>query len=227
MKIIISDFDNTFYTDYYEENIKAINEFVDKGNKFVIATGRPLYFLEPAIKDKNIKFTNLICSDGTVIFNDKLEIIYQETIKKETIQKLIEKMKDNPYISDYFINTPYINTKDINISATGLLGVPIEREKAQIFIDEIKEIDPNIKGYLSHKWINIISKEASKSTAIKKLEEINSWKKEDIITAGDNYNDIEMNNDYESFCMEISPDELKNVSNYTVKDFKEIIKKIG
>ena len=46
MKIVVSDFDNTFFTDKYLENIDIINDFVNKGNKFVIATGRPLYLLK-------------------------------------------------------------------------------------------------------------------------------------------------------------------------------------
>ena len=92
MKILISDFDKTFYTENYDNNIKLINEFVNAGNKFVIATGRPLYFLEPSIEGKNINYYNLICSDGTVIFDKNNKILFQEVIKKETIQTLIEKI---------------------------------------------------------------------------------------------------------------------------------------
>ena len=227
MKILISDFDKTFYTENYDNNIKLINEFVNAGNKFVIATGRPLYFLEPSIEGKNINYYNLICSDGTVIFDKNNKILFQEVIKKETIQTLIEKIRNNPHISDYYLNTAYENTKDINVIANGFLGVPIDRDESQKFIDELPEIDENIKGYLSYKWINIISKNASKSSAIKKLIEINNWNYEDIYVAGDYYNDIEMNKDYQSFCFDFSPEELKKVSNYVVKDFSDILKKIG
>ena len=227
MKILISDFDKTFYTENYDNNIKLINEFVTAGNKFVIATGRPLYFLEPSIEGKNINYYNLICSDGTVIFDKNNKILFQEVIKKETIQTLIEKIRNNPHISDYYLNTAYENTKDINVIANGFLGVPIDRDESQKFIDELPETDENIKGYLSHKWINIISKNASKSSAIKKLIEINNWNYEDIYVAGDYYNDIEMNKDYQSFCFDFSPEELKKVSNYVVKDFSDILKKIG
>ena len=227
MKILISDFDKTFYTENYDNNIKLINEFVNAGNKFVIATGRPLYFLEPSIEGKNINYYNLICSDGTVIFDKNNKILFQEVIKKETIQTLIEKIRNNPHISDYYLNTAYANTKDINVTANGFLGVPIDRDESQKFIDKLSEIDENIKGYLSHKWINIISKNASKSSAIKKLIEINNWNYEDIYVAGDYYNDIEMNKDYQSFCFDFSPEELKKVSNYVVKDFSDILKKIG
>ena len=227
MKILISDFDKTFYTENYDNNIKLINEFVNAGNKFVIATGRPLYFLEPSIEGKNINYYNLICSDGTVIFDKNNKILFQEVIKKETIQTLIEKIRNNPHISDYYLNTAYANTKDINVIANGFLGVPIDRDESQKFIDKLPEIDENIKGYLSYKWINIISKNASKSSAIKKLIEINNWNYEDIYVAGDYYNDIEMNKDYQSFCFDFSPEELKKVSNYVVKDFSDILKKIG
>ena len=227
MKILISDFDKTFYTENYDNNIKLINEFVNAGNKFVIATGRPLYFLEPSIEGKNINYYNLICSDGTVIFDKNNKILFQEVIKKETIQILIEKIRNNPHISDYYLNTAYANTKDINVVANGFLGVPIDRDESQKFIDKLPEIDENIKGYLSYKWINIISKNASKSSAIKKLIEINNWNYEDIYVAGDYYNDIEMNKDYQSFCFDFSPEELKKVSNYVVKDFSDILKKIG
>ena len=65
------------------------------------------------------------------------------------------------------------------------------------------------------------------SSAIKKLIEINNWNYEDIYVAGDYYNDIEMNKDYQSFCFDFSPEELKKVSNYVVKDFSDILKKIG
>ena len=227
MKILISDFDKTFYTENYDNNIKLINEFVNAGNKFVIATGRPLYFLEPSIEGKNINYYNLICSDGTVIFDKNNKILFQEVIKKETIKILIEKIRNNPHISDYYLNTAYENTKDINVIANGFLGVPIDRDESQKFIDKLPEIDENIKGYLSYKWINIISKNASKSSAIKKLIEINNWNYEDIYVAGDYYNDIEMNKDYQSFCFDFSPEELKKVSNYVVKDFSDILKKIG
>ena len=227
MKILISDFDKTFYTENYDNNIKLINEFVNAGNKFVIATGRPLYFLEPSIEGKNINYYNLICSDGTVIFDKNNKILFQEVIKKETIQTLIEKIRNNPHISDYYLNTAYANTKDINVIANGFLGVPIDRDESQKFIDKLPEIDENIKGYLSHKCINIIDKNASTSSAIKKLIEINNWNYEDIYVAGDYYNDIEMNKDYQSFCFDFSPEELKKVSNYVVKDFSDILKKIG
>ena len=44
--------------------------------------------VELIIEGKNINYYNLICSDGTVIFDKNNKILFQEVIKKETIQIL-------------------------------------------------------------------------------------------------------------------------------------------
>ena len=77
MKLIVSDFDLTFFDENYDENIELINSFVDKGNMFIIATGRSYELLKKEIENKNIKFKYLICSDGAVILDENLNIIRQ------------------------------------------------------------------------------------------------------------------------------------------------------
>ena len=39
MKILVSDFDKTLFTDEYELNIELVNKFISEGNIFIIATG--------------------------------------------------------------------------------------------------------------------------------------------------------------------------------------------
>ena len=50
MKILVSDFDKTFFTDEIKENVELVSKFMEEGNKFIIATGRPLYLLKPELK---------------------------------------------------------------------------------------------------------------------------------------------------------------------------------
>ena len=38
MKMLVSDFDGTLYTNDYQKNIEAVNRFVEAGNLFVINT---------------------------------------------------------------------------------------------------------------------------------------------------------------------------------------------
>ncbi len=85
MKILISDFDKTFYTENYDNNIKLINEFVNAGNKFVIATGRSYTSIKKEINKYNIPYNYLICNNGSVIFNEQDEIIYKYPISEEIL----------------------------------------------------------------------------------------------------------------------------------------------
>ena len=45
MKLVVSDFDLTFFDEHYDENIELINSFVKKGNLFTIIVCRYAYFI--------------------------------------------------------------------------------------------------------------------------------------------------------------------------------------
>lgn len=226
MKIVVSDFDNTFFTDKYLENIDVINDFVNKGNKFVIATGRPLYLLKKNISHVNIPYCNVICSDGTIIFDKEDKIIYRETIDTEIVKKIVEELKDNDCVEDWFNNEAYQFSKDVEAPSNGILGVPKDREKAMQLIAHLNEKYPDVHAYLSHKWINILNKEISKGTAIEALIKIHNWDEKDVITMGDDFNDVPMNAIFNSYTFDYACDELKDVSTYVVKDFEEAINHI-
>ena len=42
MKILVSDFDRTFYDEKYQESIEMVKKFREKNNVLIIATGRDL-----------------------------------------------------------------------------------------------------------------------------------------------------------------------------------------
>ncbi|MEG0909269.1 MAG: HAD-IIB family hydrolase [Bacilli bacterium] len=227
MKILVSDFDLTFYTNDYKKNIEKVNEFVSKGNIFIIATGRPFYFLMPSISDVHINYSYLICSDGTIVFDKSEQIVIEERIDNSTIKKITTILESSDAISNWYNNEPLKYSNNIENPSNGLLGVPKDRDKAIILVNEINKNFPDIKAYLSHNWINILNKESSKASAIKKLVELNNWELKDVITVGDNYNDIEMNENFESYAVKTAPEELKKVSKHQVLDFIDALKKIG
>ena len=226
MKIVISDFDNTFFTDKYLENIDVINEFVNKGNKFVIATGRPLYLLKKDIENVNIPYCNLICSDGTIIFDREDKIVYRETIDPKIVKKIIDELKESDCVEDWYNNEAYQFSKDVEAPSNGILGVPKDRDKALELINNLNKKYPDTHSYLSHKWINILNKETSKGTGIEALIEIHGWNAEDVITMGDELNDVPMNAIFNSYTFDYACDELKEVSTYVVKDFEDAINHI-
>ena len=93
-------------------------------------------------------------------------------------------------------------------------------------MEEISTLDDNIHAYKSNKWINIIGKNTTKANGILKLLEITGLNKEDVITIGDNDNDISMNEMFESYAVINSSPKLKAVSKHTDKLFKTIIEEL-
>ena len=104
MKILVSDFDNTLFNYNYKQNVKAINEFVDEGNIFVIATGRGYDSLKNDL-DKDLKYSYLICNDGAMLYDDKRLIYFREMnfeVIKDVFERLtLEKCVGEPLIDNF------------------------------------------------------------------------------------------------------------------------------
>ncbi len=227
MKLVVSDFDNTLFTDDYEQNIDKINDFVKKGNMFAIATGRNFEQLKKEIKGKNIKYDYLICNDGAVIFNKKLELIHQTNIELNIVNKIIEILENDCNVTNIFIDDgySYISPKNNNVNA--VIARYTNISKANIIMQRIKNEFPTIDAYLSFRWINIVNKNASKGNAINHLAKKLNINKKNIYTVGDNTNDISMNKMFNGYYMtDLSKPELIEVSKGGTNSVWELINKI-
>ena len=222
MKIIVSDFDNTFYTAEYEKNVQLIKSFIEKGNKFIIATGRPIYLLKPDIEDYNLDCSYIVCNDGGVIFDSEGKKIFEENIDKEVAKEVYELLSKDDNFEEVFIDTALNFSKDINDTFNAILALPKDKKIAQKQIDELMEKYPSIQGYISHRWLNILNKNSSKGNAIKMLMNMNNWSYDDVITIGDNYNDISMLENFNSFILK-GDKNIEDKAKYVVNNFKEML----
>lgn len=226
MKILISDFDNTFYTDKVEDNVIMVNKFIDEGNIFIIATGRPIYLLREDLKKYNIRYNYLICNDGAVVFNKNEEVIHKINIDYHSTIEIYNALKRNIDIEHVYVDAIYdfgeLDSKDYN----GILALPYDINNMNNILNDIIRNYPNVQAYLSHKWLNILSIDASKGNAIKYLQSKNNWNENDIYVIGDNNNDISMTIFDNSYAVSYGKQSFINKCNYTVKDFNELIKKI-
>lgn len=218
MKILVSDFDRTFYDENYQENIEMVKKFREKNNIFIIATGRNLDSLFKVLK--NNYFDYLICNDGAIIFDKNLNIIYQKNIEKLVGKEVYEKYKDlEIYLNDgRNVTNDYNNINKIDIRY-------YDFKKANKVLNEITK-KSCLKGYLSNLWININDINTSKGEAIKFLADKNNWSKKSIYTIGDNVNDISMNEMFNGYCVENSSELLENISLGKFSSLAELIKKI-
>lgn len=224
MKILVSDFDNTLYSENYYENIRKINEFVDNGNIFIIATGRNFNHLRRDLNGVYLKFDYLICNDGAIIFDKNFQIIKRTDINPKTVDQLIEELRKSPNIIETITDDGFNYFRGKTDNNNVVLGRYIDPIAAQHQIQEMMKKYPDIQGYLSSHWINIISRDAGKGTAINYLSELLNWDKNNIYTVGDGINDISMNQMFKGYCIEgISHPELIKVSQGTVKSVKALI----
>lgn len=223
MKILVSDFDNTFFTDDIEENVKLVDEFINQNNIFIIATGRPLYLLKPELIKYKVNYNFLICNDGAVIFDHEDNIIDKTNIDYLTAIQIYNTLKRSYEIEHVYVDAIYdfgeLNSKDFN----GILALPYDRDKVTLLLNEIRYKYPTVQGYLSHHWLNILSIDACKGKAIKYLENMHNWKEECIYTIGDNSNDLSMTTYSNCYAVLSGKKEFIQKCNYKVKNFKEMI----
>lgn len=89
-KMIISDYDQTFYIndEDIERNKIAVGKFEEKGNIFIIATGRSFLDFQNKATAYNINYNYVILNHGATIVDSNDNIIYNLTIENSIIPKI-------------------------------------------------------------------------------------------------------------------------------------------
>lgn len=203
MKIIVSDYDDTFYLhkinkikNYIKikQNIKAVKNFRRKGNLFIIATGRYYDSIIKEINKYKIEFDYLICNNGADIYDKKCNLIYLKKLPSLAIDNLNK-----------------LNFKLIKDGSKKEVVAAINYNVNKKIVDEIKRIQDVIVEVKSYK-IKVIPK-TNKLDAIKKI--IKNYKEVEVYTFGDGENDLEMLNVYTGATLnkEISNKKIKLISN--------------
>ena len=75
----------------------------------------------------------------------------------------------------------------------------------------------------SNKAIEIISSKTNKANAVNKIAEIEKVIKQNIFTIGDSYNDIEMIEKFNGYCIFGAEEEVKNISTKEYTSVSELI----
>ena len=95
MQLIVCDFDGTYYTN--EESIlinnKYINEFRNKGNLFMLSSGRSFKSLKNMSNIYNIKYDYLSCCDGSILYDNKDNIVIKFTLNNSILKKFLNLKK--------------------------------------------------------------------------------------------------------------------------------------
>lgn len=224
MKILVSDFDLTFYDNNFLDNINLINDWTKKGNKFVIATGRSIYQLRKITDNYNIKVSFYICNDGGAIYDKDYNEIYRKDISEDISKELFDYLVDTKVFDKVLIDTSETVTEVDTARCNCLIGVIKDRNEAAKVLNELLRKYPSIHGYISTNCLNITDISVNKANGIKFLINKNNWNKEDIYTIGDEINDIEMLQEFNGFLID---KKTNNFNLQKVSSFKEMLEIIN
>lgn len=122
MKILATDLDGTlFYPKdkkdmICKDNLSLIRDFIDKGNKLVIVTGRSLAYSKQVVRRINRNVT-LVCYNGAIINEDGIDI-YDFSIPNEIAKEIINQGFESTKIKGVFIMTEngvFVRTRTNNM----------------------------------------------------------------------------------------------------------------
>lgn len=225
MSIVISDFDNTILDKNYINNIKAIKDFVNRGNTFIIATGRNIASIKSEVDKYNIPVEYFICNDGAVIYDKYLTIIYRKDIEEYVAKEIIKILNNDLNIAEAFIDNTNGYSKDIR-NVNKIIAKPIDMHKAEFVLSRIVKSYPSVIGYLSSHFININNAETSKGIALKYLVNFYHFDENEIYTIGDGKNDYDLISNYLGFTVNSAIDDLKSSSYKTVTSLEELLNRL-
>lgn len=219
-KYLISiDIDGTLRQDngIISNNSKEIiKELVDKGHIVIICTARPKYHAEKVNNEIGAS-RYIICLSGAEIYDSfKGKYIYESFLDKKEILGIYNYAKENNIrmmftSGDKEYVTKFIRNKDQVLLTSDNENIVIESPiKECMIIDSDKEKIKSFEEYIKYEYnsniivssyskdeafLVIVSNNVSKGKALKTLRDYLGFKKEQIISFGNDSNDISMFNE--------------------------------
>ncbi|MCI5889054.1 MAG: HAD family hydrolase [Brachyspira sp.] len=219
IKMVATDIDGTIIKwgcDFSDGVKKCMKRLHDNGVKVVLVTGRMHCATTPVAERLGLK-TPIVSYQGGLVKNQNGETLYCKNLNVEDAKKIIKWArennvhinlylndelfveKDNDFVKKYtdgkFISYKVCSFDDLNIeNVNKILAIDFNDEhRVTGWVDELQKAFPNLYIVKSTPYFcEIGSCDAKKSAGVEFLA--NEWgiKKEEILTIGDQDNDIEL-----------------------------------
>ena len=231
-KILISDYDGTFYQNDIDikKNIDKVNEFRTLDNLFVLATGRSYVDLKQKIDKYEIPYDYLILNHVALLLSKDLEIIKVFTLDKELVDSILE-YANNKDIYDVILISAFDKNVTDTLNIVKIMLKIYSYDKALEVKNYIDKSYTNIRSYLvrdeEHYLVEVVSNKASKSFMIEKILEKEKILKKNVFTIGDGINDIDMIKKYNGYRVENSCEELNSITNRVIDNVSDLISRIS
>ena len=207
-------------------NFEAIKKFRQKGNKFVIATGRDFKSLKRHLDFYECSYDGLICNDGGVGFDENNNVLFTHYLNEHEIKNLLyffDTVNKKYFNKIYFYNEHGKTKNTHNIIEIVVKTAPFKNYNK--LIKQINDFYPYLTCYNFDNFL-CVRKKGNKSTGIKEINEILNIDKGKIYTVGDNFNDYHMIKDFNGYNVLFSNPKLHKVSSGTVLNVAQLVKKL-
>lgn len=227
MKLVVSDYDETFSEDL-KKNIEYSKKFIEAGNLFVIATGSSYQSYIDKLDKNKFDASYVIVNQGSLIIKHG-SVIYEEALTDELSKSIYNDIMDSNYDSYFYCNKDIRMSEDI-LNKTVKINVIFHNSKEAIdFKRKILEKYSNLVNcYLMYDvLIEITSIKTSKVKAINVIMELENIEKNNVYVIGDGYNDIQMIKEFNGYAIKNSVKELKKIAKNEIDSVYELIRKVS
>ena len=229
-KILISDYDQTFYINDkdIEKNKLLVKKFRIEGNIFVFATGRSYEDFKNVVNKYSLEYDYAIINHGATVLNEEEQIISNYEISDSIIESIKQNLQVEKSIR-HFCCRKFESRLDFDSRNLTKINIRYNSKEEAMQINEIinKKYSKYVNSYyVPNNSIEIISSKTNKSNAINILLNYLEASKEKVYVIGDGYSDIEMIKDFSGYAMQNCVEELKEMAKKQYNSVSELIKEI-
>ena len=242
MRIIASDYDGTLnHGGIDDEKRTAVAEWQAQGNLFVVVTGRDKFFCPEMREKSGIIMDYYLACNGAMILDRDFHTIKEARIEKAVIVPLLEYLFElncdwgnlcaeqstriyNPACADIPEEACFLaDAERIEFCNQISTALPSFEEAARVTKAVAEKFGHAVNPLQNGTCIDIVPVGMDKAQGIYRLLASCGAKYEDVITVGDNVNDIAMLEEFYSYAMENGVDAVKEIADKITPGVTQLI----
>lgn len=238
MKIAVSDYDGTLFINHeiQPELVESIKAFRERGNKFCICTGRPIESIYEQLQLHGIPYDFIVGMNGSIGVDMEYQEAFGVYMNREDVYTVKDILEDHGYQS-YSVSNGYVNLLiepgNANDEAfdkleqSGIRGFYILKnsaEEAKAMADWLNASypDASFKSYPNREFVSISVRGSHKANGVRSLLSHTGWIG-DVVTFGDDFNDIPMLKAFESYGIESGVAEAISYAKHIVPSVNSVL----